>query len=320
MCADVTNALAAVGPGAGPLVADDLRAVVVTYQRPDDLRVLMTRLAEQTVVPSHLVVVDNDADEECRRIVESAPLAASYVTVHDNLGPAGGLRLGIRRALADGFSGWVLLLDDDNPPIRPDDIERVRRLRGPGVGGVGLTGARFDRRTGTMRRFADAELSGVLDVDYIPGNHLPMYSTDALAEVGGPSPRLFFGYEELELGLRVIGAGWRLVVDGDEFLALRKRFGTTERDPIRPESIRRESPWRRFYSVRNMLLVLAEHGSRTAMVRSSARALLGSLRRVARRDPGSVGLLWSTIVGLAHGWSGRSGRTLEPGDLPRWRT
>jgi rhamnopyranosyl-N-acetylglucosaminyl-diphospho-decaprenol beta-1,3/1,4-galactofuranosyltransferase len=295
---------------------------MVTYRRPDDLPRSLERLAAQTVQPATVWVIDNADEPATARICDESGLDVHYVSAGSNLGPAGGLRMGIDLALDDGFEGWVLLLDDDNPPAFDDAIERslmfVEFASGKElVAGVALTGARFDRRRGRIARIPDAELQGLLDVDYLPGNHYPMYRSHALRGVESPDPSLFFGYEELDLGLALKAAGWRLVVNGDHFLELRRHYGTDAQDGRSSRSGRPDSPWRRYYSTRNILLVLSRRSTSVTMVRASARMVAGAFERLVRRTEGAGALWKSTLAGLLDGWAGVRGLTVDPGGQPR---
>src|SRR4029453_7830814 len=91
---------------------------------------------------------------------------------------------------------------------------------------VGLVGSRFDRRRARLQRLPDSELGhGPLDVDYIGGGHLPLYRVAAVRAVGVVDPSYFFGFEDLEYGLRLRSRGWRVVADGDQWLELRRAQG-----------------------------------------------------------------------------------------------
>ena len=175
---------------------------------------MLLSLAAQTRPPDDLVVVDNDADPMTHEIVRTAAPAAEYVPATENLCPAGGIALGMRRLLERACDrDWLVTLDDDNPPL--DDMtlatlcEFAREMSGrePLTAAVGWGGARFDRRKGQMVRIDDAELGGAVTVDYIAGNQFPLYSVAAVRAVGPFRGDLFFGFEELEYGLRLFRHG-----------------------------------------------------------------------------------------------------------------
>ena len=208
-----------------------LHAVLVTFERPRDLATMVRVLAEGSERLDSLVIVDNS------RLPQGEPEGATdaahrvlVIETHENLGPAGGIVVGMDRILATaGDDDWILVLDDDDPPPTPESVASLRRFANacadgdPAVGGVGANGGRFDPKTGEIRRVPDADLHGQVDVDYLPGGALPLYRARAVRDVGTPMAELFFGYDDLEYGLRLRAAGYRLVADGDVWRHNRER-------------------------------------------------------------------------------------------------
>jgi glycosyltransferase involved in cell wall biosynthesis len=315
------------GTGAGDL--DDaarLFGVLVTYRRPDDLSLMLKRLAEQEVPLAGLVVVDNDPASEGAGIVRGCGdtrTRTEYLLAPENLGPAGGIALGMERVLPQASpDDWVLLLDDDDPPGWPSAFrellafgQEMRRADGR-TGGVGLAGARMDWRRGRLVRPGDEELTGPVGIDYIGGNQLPLYLVAAARRVGTFAAPLFFGFDDLEYGLRLREAGYHLYAPGPLWLQQRERLGRT-RLVVRP-SLRLDDPtWRRYYSMRNTIHILRRFGnSRTA---ARVTVIQGLLKPAANlvRSPGSAWKhLQLNVAACRDGWMGRLGRTLEPQAKP----
>jgi rhamnopyranosyl-N-acetylglucosaminyl-diphospho-decaprenol beta-1,3/1,4-galactofuranosyltransferase len=103
------------------LVSETARAakvavIVVTYDRPVELRECLAALDRQSRPVDRVYVVDNHAADpngpKARPpdLVGRFPL--TYITPAENMGGAGGFCLGIERAYADGFD-WLWLMDDD---------------------------------------------------------------------------------------------------------------------------------------------------------------------------------------------------------------
>jgi hypothetical protein len=182
------------------------------------------------------------------------------------------------------------------------------------IGGLGLVGARFDRARGELRRLLDGELNGVVDVDMIGGGMLPMYRCSALRAVGGMDPSLFYAFEDLDLGLRLQAAGYRLVIDGALMLAERMRTGNLSIGRTRPVRPGEELAWQRYYAVRNRVAILRRLGMWLAALRVTAAAGVGRPAfELARRRPGASALVAPSIRGALDAWIGRAGRTVPPG-------
>jgi glycosyltransferase involved in cell wall biosynthesis len=308
--------MAAVGDG------DRLLGVLITFRRPRELEVMLHRLADQERPLDLLTVIDNSPTPDTERLVEhyrAAGHEAVYLPAPDNLGPAGAVALAMRRLLATASDDdWVVLLDDDNPTEGPEqlgellDFARRMRCDDPRLGAIGLVGARFDWRRGQLIRIRDEELTGPVPVDYIGSGQFPFYSARAVRAVGPFKAELFFGFEELEYGLRLRGSGWSLYVDGERLRARRVRWG---RLGVSGAPSRRLAAltWRRYYGLRNLIHILLASGRHDAAIRVTlvvglAKPLL-NLPRDPRRSLQYLRLNWRAC---RDGWGGRLGRTIEP--------
>ncbi|MEQ8841123.1 MAG: glycosyltransferase [Acidimicrobiales bacterium] len=296
-------------------------AVLVTFRRPDLLIDHLSRLAGQTAPLDTLVVVDNGADPEIRRLVETAdPVPAEtvlYLPLAGNPGPAGGFTAGLAELLpVIDDHDLVVLLDDNDPPHRDETFAEVqavfRELQSThgNVGGVGTWGASL-RRGGRLRTETSRD---PMPVDYLSGNGCPHYLAGALRAVDGPDPALFFGFEELDLGLALKRAGYRIWSSG-----IAREHGlaamvapTTARAGVQPPS------WRRYYSFRNLVIVLRKDGRRFDAVCVSA---LAGLAKPLVNLAVSPRVAWTNLrvnsAALRDGWCGRLGKRVDPVDLPR---
>ena len=95
---------------------NEVVAVVVTYNRKDILIKCIKCLMKQEY-PCDILVVDNnstDGTEECvRSFVEAGKIC--YYNTMENLGGAGGFRIGLELALKKGYS-YMWMMDDDTLP------------------------------------------------------------------------------------------------------------------------------------------------------------------------------------------------------------
>ncbi len=309
-----------------------LLGVLVTFHRPAQLRVTMDRIAAQSRPLDQLVVVDNGSDPETAALIHEleAESAARYVDAGSNLGPAGGFALGMERLLAGAADDdWIVLLDDDDPPFFDDAFEGIARFaeemveRDPRTGAVGISGGRFDRRRGVVVRIGDELIHGAVSVDHITGGGLPAYRVSVVRDVGYPLEELFFGFEELEYGLRMTDAGYRLYADGEVW---RRRKGV-KRDlgllPSEEESLERRAkvriavsvpPWRRYYSLRNLISILrSDRRTWTAIKVSVGRGLVKPVVTLFVEPDGAWENLKLSWRAVWDGWTRRMGRTVDPG-------
>lgn len=293
---------------------------ITTYQRPETLAGTIGSVLAQTRPPYTVLVVDNGSSEATRSVVEGfADDRLLYLASGDNLGSAGGCALGIRWLYDQGFE-WMQLIDDDNPPLTADAVERIRALseRHQGderVGAVGASGQRWDWTRGEYHRLGDAELVGDLDVDIIGGNHLMAVNRAVVREVGGPDAALFFGFWDPLYCLSIRQAGFRLLVDGElmhECRRLARRLDLVTTRTWRP-SDPPSGLWRRYYVTRNYIHRMRTHFARPDLARRAAARGVARSATAFGRGP-AYGMTYARYTGrgIIDGYRGRLGRNVEP--------
>lgn len=304
------------------MVSDSgVHCVLVTFRRLDELAETLARLGEQTQILASLIVVDNDANDAVREIVESSSHVAArveYRASDENLGPAGALALGTEHVLESADDGdWIVFFDDDDPPRTPDTVGQIvefgdRVLRADSrLGAVGMVGARFDRRTGRLESAADEELSGPIEVSYIGGGQIPCYRVAVIKEVGLPNGSFFFGLDDLEYGLRFVEAGWNIYADGDAWADARFAAGRIGIDRS-PSRVIQSVGWRFYYSTRNLVWILARRGEMAGIVHVIGRMLAKFVYNLPRHPRVAMSYLRLGARAVFDGWAGRMGRTVEP--------
>ncbi len=300
-----------------PRPSGRLFAVIVTFDRPVALAVMLEKIESQTQSVEQLFVVDNGSNEQSRALTEAA--GAVYIDAGGNLGPAGGIALGMTRATRKSSDDdWILLLDDDDPPSADDLFEKllsfalVRYSADPHTAGVGLVGSRYDRRLGIFRRLSDAELAGPVSLDYIGGNQLPMYRCSAIGAVGVFDKNLFFGFEEAEYGLRLRRAGYSLWADGEIWLAQRALNRRLNMDAATLMTPLHTTAWRRYYGARNLTVIAGLYAS--PFTRFYVAFVRGTRSSVALARAGRpLREVVLPIRGAIDGLLGRTGKIVDPG-------
>jgi glycosyltransferase involved in cell wall biosynthesis len=301
-------------------VSVKLYGVLVTYRRSRELEVMLARLASQERPLDLLVLVDNSPTPE----QEAAALgygerghAVRYLPAPENLGPAGGIALGMRAVLElAGDDDWIVALDDDDPPVTPATLGDLLGLgermvaSDPTTAAVGLGGATFDRRRAVLVPIPDDQ-PGPVAVDCIGGNRWPLYRVRAVRAVGPFATPLFFGFDDLEYGLRLRDAGYTMYA---------RRPPEGERPPGydlprggRPTASLPQPTWRRYYGLRNLIWILRASGNGRAALRLIVLSGLAKpLAHLAVRPRAALAVLRLNARACRDGWSGVLGRTVEP--------
>jgi rhamnopyranosyl-N-acetylglucosaminyl-diphospho-decaprenol beta-1,3/1,4-galactofuranosyltransferase len=307
--------------------AHRLYGVLVTFRRPEALAITLERLAEQDRPLDHLIVVDNAPSTMSRAAVTAQNgIAGSveHLEMGENLGFAGGVAAGMRRALElAGGDDWIVVLDDDDPVPYPDVLSELEgfaermRVEDPSTAAVGISGGRFDWRRARIRRVPDAQLDGPVRVEYVAGNQIPFYRVAAVRAMGTFHAPLFFGLSEIEFGLRLHRAGYSLYGKGDLWYRRREAAGRLGLDVRRPSRRLSDTNWRRYYVLRNTIYMLKRFGHPMVALRVTGTHLAKPLLNVAFEPRLALQHLALNLRACRDGWAGRMGRRLEPGSDAR---
>jgi hypothetical protein len=301
-----------------PTAAPAIHGILVTYHRPESLAAMVEQLAD--IGLATLTVVDNGPSPESKEAAHTAAarVPTTYIEMDENSGPAGGYERGMGSVLETAADeDGMLVLDDDRLTGSAETAERLRDFAaglvagGERLGAVGQMGARFDRRWGRLHRLRDEVLVGAVKVDYIAGGQMLMIRVAAARDVGVFDARLFFAFDDLDYCLRLARAGYSIYVHGPSGVEARERFG---RLGTVGRVERRGSPWRRYYSVRNHIVVMRRYTSLPAAVFVTLAHLVGRpVLELTRRQPGRIALIKASTRGCVDAWLGRLGRRMDPG-------
>ena len=97
-------------------------AVIVTYNRLGLLTEVIESLKNGTVVPDHIIVVDNHSEQDTVDYLESLGNQIEYLRLDKNIGGAGGFNKGIRYFIENTDDEFVWLMDDDTV-THPDTLQ-----------------------------------------------------------------------------------------------------------------------------------------------------------------------------------------------------
>jgi GT2 family glycosyltransferase len=274
-------------------------AVIATFKRAEVLSELLTGLLAQEAALALLVVADNDPASSARAVVEghgaSAPTTAVvYLPMAANLGPAGGWARAVAHAAPRPDRGdWVMVFDDDDPVADPRVTSQLlaEADKAPAdVAAVGLRGARWHRPTATLHRVHGA-MDAPAKCDYLGSGGVPLYRWSAIDAHGFFDEELFFGFEDLDLGLRLRARGLGLRV-----VAIEAQHVIHDTAPTRV-------PWREYFKTRALITVCRRHLGWWATTVTMVRAVLlgGPWLAIKHRRPDLMVARWRGFVDAVRG-------------------
>lgn len=239
-------------------------AFIVTYNRPDILMDTIKMMLDQTRPPDKLLIVDNNDNNDTKNKLAQLYPNVAHLWVGHNSGFAGGGNIGLEMLAKEGYE-WVLWADDNDPPYTNDTFEKLLKLAdsyGSDCGQVGVVGHKINKRTGLLRRTTNEELEKgeYLEVDTIGGGMIKIIRGASVLKGIKPTPKLFFGFEDLDHDLQQKKAGYKILVHSGLFLDLRKKWNRMSVTRARIGKKDEGVLWRDYYSIRNSLLVMAKNG------------------------------------------------------------
>jgi N-acetylglucosaminyl-diphospho-decaprenol L-rhamnosyltransferase len=186
--------------------------VVIPTWNGADLLVRCLRALEHE--PARVIVVDNaSADGTAERVRDQFP-AVTLVQLAENVGFGRAVNAGV--AAGDGDA--VVLVNNDvivepgfvaaiTAPLDDPTVGMVSgRTTIPGTGEIDGFGIELDRALGAYNR---GRLGAPVGRLAMPSGGAAAYRREAFEAVGGFDPTLFAYGEDVDLGLRLLAAGWR---------------------------------------------------------------------------------------------------------------
>jgi GT2 family glycosyltransferase len=294
-------------------MAGNFAAFIMTYERPQEVLVMIQKLFSQSLPPEKILVVDNSASDLTQRAITALndPRVA-YLKNGYNAGPAGASAIALRTLAENGYR-WIFWGDDNDPPKLADDFRRLLQLAEelqPGI--IGAVGHMFNTRNGTIKRLHTNVLKGVLEVDTVAGGDCMIINAEVIKRGVLPDEKLFFGFEEFDFCFRVRKAGFKIVVDGDLFYRYREVSGNLNKKR-KLLNLKTSNTYlaREYYSKRNLLYIFKKNNLFLPLLNLILRSLLKGL--IGFRHGISFGFknLRMVFRALFHGLTSTMGKTIN---------
>ncbi|MFW2545273.1 glycosyltransferase [Primorskyibacter sp. 2E107] len=257
--------------GVGRLVA-----VVVTYNRLEQLKVTLPRLLESSGADLQaVIVVDNASSDGTGEWLAGQGGAArlDVLRLETNLGGAGGFETGMRAAVARHDPDWVVVMDDDARP-EPGALARFQGQDRSGAQAWAAAVYHPDGRICDMNRpsinpfwhrdvlwrtlsgkgrdgfhIGAAEYAGQTPVAIDGTSFVGFFiSREGMAKAGFPDGKLFIYGDDVLYTLGLTRAGGRILFDPN--LRFEHDFSTMTDGDQRFRPL-----WKSYYHYRNLLMV-----------------------------------------------------------------
>jgi rhamnopyranosyl-N-acetylglucosaminyl-diphospho-decaprenol beta-1,3/1,4-galactofuranosyltransferase len=240
---------------------NNITAVVVTFNRPEELRLVIKALLEQTVQLTSIIVIDNAGPLPAQDVLDPHPVL-KICRLAENTGGAGGFSQGIEEALKSD-SDWIWLMDDDAIP-REDALEKLMDVKSASADNVGVLCScvyEYDEIAITHRRNINFlfGLEWSLPVskythpkEIQTGSFVGFFLKASVARtIGLPNVDYFLAYDDTEYSLRIQKFGFYLMLVPDSKIVHLRPKGSRLRHG--------EFANKHFYNVRNRIITMRQY-------------------------------------------------------------
>jgi GT2 family glycosyltransferase len=282
----------------GEPARESVAVVVVTHNRADLLGRMLDGLVAQTWQPDAVIVVDNASGDHTQQVLDRHDLPLQVIRSEENVGGAGGFRIGMETAYVAGWDR-IWLMDDDVVPA-PDCLATLMAVDEPCLMCVreDLDGWLVEKSATTFdlrNPLAIKPKTASVETTYGTRDAMPplveiqvvafegfLVRREVVAAVGLPDPEFFIFYDDADFALRARKAGYRIWAVRDAVLVRQLAFS---------QELALES-WKGYYMYRNLFVVHFRHGQ-NALVRAkpyaiSAAVVALSPLRGGRAEAGNV--------------------------------
>lgn len=233
-------------------------AVIVTYNRCNLLMETLVAIESQTIKPAQIILIDNNSNDGTANLVMSRrhKVKVRYERLQENIGGAGGFKLGMKYAYELG-ADWLWCMDDDCVP-NLDALEKlILALNDEAIADAGFLSSRVLWTNGSPclmnlpvahsqwiephgRNPALSRISGSSFVSIL-------ISRNAIETIGYPVKEFFIWFDDAEYTRRISAVMTAYLVT--DSVVLHKTPRNIE--PLAFSEINEISLWKYRYGIRN---------------------------------------------------------------------
>lgn len=235
---------------------------IITYERSDILRETIHKVFSQTLPPQKILIIDN-SESDCTRLLVASigDSRLDYYKVGYNAGPAGAAHIGLKILATEGYD-WIYWGDDNDPPKFAECFATLLNAAelDDQIGALGAVGSNFNSFYGLLTACKITN-EPFIKVDSIGGDRCLIVNAVAIRDGINVSKELFFGFEELDLCIKLKKAGYSLYTHKSLMLKYWEADKSTQRGEKKgrlflggPERFTRD-----YYSLRNLLMIFLKN-------------------------------------------------------------
>lgn len=294
---------------------EKIAAVIVTYNRVDELLKNINMLLNQSKAVDAIYVINNNStDDTIKKVDNLNEDRITLITLNENLGGAGGFSYGLRKCYEDGYD-YIVLMDDDGRPYDYDTIKHLYDIANSHKNEkIMINSLVFENKNKLsfgLLNLSDVDsvqkmANGGLILDAINPFNGTLVNRLLISEIGFPNSSFFIKGDETDYQNRAIksGAFVATVVDSLYYHPsikrprIKKLFFSFENDL--------EAPWKEYYRARNYTFMFGKNYKKRIFKRCIKSFLLHDLDYKYRNK--------MMKHGYRDGINKKMGKIVEPGE------
>ncbi|MCH7408652.1 glycosyltransferase family 2 protein [Belliella sp. DSM 111904] len=227
----------------------DIGAVIVTYQRYNELKLTIEALLSEGIGLKDIFIIDNNQGESKDQKFYTQFLGVNTIHPNENIASSGGFALGMQYVHKVGY-GWALLFNDDSRPLKGAlnaFYDAINTLKNKPLGLVKIANLNSNGEAIVLH------WKGVRKPSYHSISNVPIESDlvtfdgcfihkDVFDQIGYCDPSYFMGTYEFDYCLKAKDKGFKIYTLPNGLIADEK-LGSQGGTP----------PWRQYYNTRNHL-------------------------------------------------------------------
>jgi len=296
-------------------------AVVVTYNRKDQLVKCVHALLAQTRPLKKIIIIDNNSTDGTELMFSTGIFSENcilhYVKLFDNIGGAGGFHEGIVRGLELGLE-WFWLMDDDALP-HPNALEElflVVRDKTNIYGSLAKFGNKpswwvsLKEKTDKFKTVDDVgKVPPFVEVYFLPFLGFLIHRC-VIERIGLPEQKFFICCDDIEYCERAKKNGVSIYMAGKSFIEHPKARQAKINLFFRSINYLSLPPWKMYYDTRNRILLAKKHYGKRVYYKTLPGIFIRLIYSLIV-EKNFYAQLRAYFAGLYDGLLGRGGRLHE---------